>query len=95
MNRYSVLALVMIVIMVLMIGFAPEDKDTEMTGYADDIHQGSSGYTFWIHIPDGDPVRAFSRTEIDTSLHTFIGDYSSDGQMFFVDRISDAQSVEE
>ena len=96
MNRYSVLALVLIIMMTVIIGFAPEEKEIELTGYAEGIGQNENGFTFWIHDVDGDSLKAYSKTSVDDSLHVFKGKYSADGGIFFVDRMeSYAHAVEE
>ncbi len=96
MNRYSVLALVLIIMMTMIIGFTPEEKEIELTGYADGINQNENGFTFWIHDVDGDSVKAYSKTPVDDSLHVFKGKYSSDRGIFFVDGTeSYAHAVEE
>ena len=88
MNRYSVFALVMIAVMLLFIIFDDGEDDPEgIVGYADDIHQKDTGYTFIIMEADGNTVRAFSRLPVDTLLHEFKGSYSVDGGMYFVSEI--------
>ena len=88
MDRYSAFALVMIALVLLFIFFDGGEEETEgIVGYADDIRQKDTGYTFTIIDPDGNSIRAFSRLPIDTSLHVFKGSYSSDGGMYFVSEI--------
>ena len=88
MNRYSMLAASMILMIAIIVPFTPEDNNIELTGYADNIHQTEKGYTFDIHDADGNTMRAFSKIDVDGSLHVFRGSYSSDGTMFFIDGIS-------
>ena len=78
----------MILMIAIIVSFTPEEDDIELTGYADNIHQSEKGYTFEIHDADGNTMRAFSKNNIDGSLHTFRGSYSSDGTMFFIDSVS-------
>ena len=88
MNRYSIFALVLIAIVIMFISFDIEDDGSEtITGYADDIHQKDTGTTFTIVDAEGNHIRAFSRADIDTSLHEFRGSYSTDGSIFFVNEI--------
>ena len=87
MNRYSVLALSLILMMFVITSFSSVEEDTELTGYAEEISHNEKGTTFWIHDIDGVSVKAFSKEPIDGSLHIFRGDYSSDGGIFFVDKV--------
>ena len=87
MNRYTILSLVLIVSIILLISFNPEDDSTEITGYACDLHEGQNGYTFSITDPDGNETKAFYRGTVDDSLHIFRGTYSTDGKMLFVSEI--------
>ena len=84
MNRYTLFALVMIFVVLILIMFDDGEDSTTITGYADDIHQSENGFTFTINDADGNKVKAFSRIEMDDSLHSFKGSYSQDGGMFFV-----------
>jgi len=84
MNRYTLFALVMIFVVLILTMFDGDDDSTTITGYADDIHQSENGFTFTINDSDGNKVKAFSRIEMDNSLHSFKGNYSQDGGMFFV-----------
>ena len=77
-------ALVMIFVVLILTMFDGDDDSTTITGYADDIHQSENGFTFTINDSDGNKVKAFSRIEMDNSLHSFKGNYSQDGGMFFV-----------
>ena len=87
MNRYTILSLVLIASVILLISFSPEDDTVEITGYANDTHEGQNGMTFSITNPDGNETRAFYRGTVDDSLHIFRGTYSSDGKMLFVNEI--------
>ena len=87
MNRYTLFALVMISTILLITMFNDSDDGTSVTGYADDVRQSENGYTFTINDVDDNRIKAFSRIEIDDSLHTFKGSYSQDGGMFFVNSI--------
>ena len=84
MNRYTLFALVMISIVLILMMFDNSDDSTTITGYADNIHQSDNGFTFTINDSDGNRIKAFSRIEMDDSLHSFKGNYSQDGGMFFV-----------
>ena len=88
MNRYTILSLVLIVSVILLILFNPEDDSAEITGYACDLHEGQNGYTFSITDPDGNETKAFYRGTVDDSLHIFRGTYSTDGKMLFVSEIN-------
>ena len=88
MNRYTLFVLVMISIVLLLIVFDEGEKTTTIIGYADDIHQSENGFTFIINDTDGNRVKAFSRIELDDSLHSFKGNYSQDGEMFFVNEFN-------
>ena len=74
----------MIFVVLILIMFDDGEDQTTITGYADDIHQSENGYKFTIYDADGNEVKAFSRIEMDDSLHSFKGSYSQDGGMFFV-----------
>ena len=88
MNKYSVFALAMIAVVLLFIIFDDgEEEQGGIVGYADNISQKDTGYTFNIIDADGNSIRAFSRLPIDDSLHEFKGSYSSDGGMYFVNEI--------
>ena len=88
MNRYSIFALVLIAIVIIFITFNVDDDGSEtITGYADDIHQKDTGTTFTIVDVQGNHIKAFSRMDVDTSLHEFKGNYSADGGIFFVNEI--------
>ena len=87
MNRYTILSLVLIISVILLISFNPEDDSAEIIGYACDLHEGQNGYTFSITDPDGNETKAFYRGTVDDSLHIFRGTYSTDGKMLFVSEI--------
>ena len=87
MNRYSMIALILIAVMILFISFDIDDDDIEITGYADDMHVKENGTTFTIVDAEGNHIKAFSSSEIDGSLHIFKGNYSKDGNIFFVNVI--------
>ena len=88
MNKYSVFALAMIAIVLLFIVFdTGEEEPKGIIGYADDISQKDTGYSFRIIDAEGNSIRAFSRLPIDKSLHEFKGSFSSDGGMYFVNEI--------
>ena len=88
MNKYSILALAMIAIVLLFIVFDDGEEESEgIVGYADNILQKDTGYTFTIIDADGNSIRAFSRIPVDSSIHEFKGSYSSDGGMYFVNEI--------
>ena len=88
MNKYSIFALAMIAVVLLFIVFDDGDEEPQgIVGYADDILQKDTGYTFTIIDANGDSIRAFSRIPVDSSIHEFRGSYSSDGGMYFVNEI--------
>ena len=88
MNKYSIFALVMIAVVLLFIVFDDGEEDPKgIIGYAEDISQKDTGYTFTIIDADGGHIRAFSRIPIDTMLHEYKGSFSSDGGMYFVSEI--------
>ena len=84
MNRYTLFAIVMISLILIITMFNEGDNSTTIIGYADDIHQSDNGFTFTINDVDGNKVKAFSRIETDELLHTFKGNYSQDSGIFFV-----------
>ena len=77
----------MIALVMLFTNFTVDDDDTMITGYADDIHQSENGFVFTIIDGNGNHIKAFMREEVDGSLHTFKGDYSSDGGIFYVNTV--------
>ena len=88
MNKYSIFALATIAIALLFIVFdTGEEEPQGIVGYADDILQKDTGYTFTIIDANGNNIRAFSRIPVDSSIHEFRGSYSSDGGMYFVNEI--------
>ena len=88
MNKYSIFALAMIAIVLLFIIFNDGEEEQEgIIGYAENISEKETGYSFTIIDADGGSIRAFSRLPIDTSIHEFKGSYSSDGGMYFVNEI--------
>ncbi len=87
MNRYTVFALIMIALMIMFTAFTVDDDRTEITGYANDIHQSENGFVFTIIDGNGNTTKAFMRQQIDEDIHIFKGNYSSDGGMFFVNEI--------
>ena len=88
MNKYSIFALTMIAIVLLFIIFDDGEEEQEgIVGYAENISEKETGYSFTIIDADGGSIRAFSRLPIDTSIHEFKGSYSSDGGMYFVNEI--------
>lgn len=88
MNRYSIFALAMIAVVLLFIVFDDGEEDQKgIIGYAENISEKDTGYSFTIIDANGGSIRAFSRLPIDTSIHEFKGSYSSDGGMYFVSEI--------
>ena len=88
MNRYSIFALAMIAVVLLFIVFDDgEENQKGIIGYAENISEKDTGYSFTIIDANGGSIRAFSRLPIDTSIHEFKGSYSSDGGMYFVSEI--------
>ena len=91
MNRYSLLAIVVIIIVVITTFFDLPNNDNhiEMIGFAADISESRSGFVFYIHLENGDEIKAFYSQRPDDSLHSFSGKYSEDGNIFFVSNIRD------
>ena len=87
MNRYTIFAVIIILMVAIFITFGLDDDEIEKTGYAKDIHQTDSGYTFILCETDGTETRSFTDQRIDESLHIFKGSFSSDGRMFFIHEI--------
>ena len=75
------------IVLLFMVFDDSEDEQKGIIGYAEDISQKETGYTFTIIDSSGEHIRAFSRLPIDGSLHEFKGSYSSDGGMYFVNQI--------
>ena len=67
----------------------PIDDHVEMVGFADDISESRSGFVFYIHLENGDEIKAFCKEKPDDSIHSFSGSYSDDGNIFFVSSIKD------
>ena len=67
----------------------PHDDHIEMIGFADDISESRSGFVFYIHLENGEEIKAFYSQRPDGSLHSFLGKYSEDGNIFFVSNIKD------
>ena len=87
MNKYMLFAIVIISVILMITLFGDSEDETSITGYADNTHQTENGTTFTINDANGNAIRAFSRIDIDDSLHIFKGSYSQDGDMFFVNEI--------
>lgn len=87
MNKYSVLAISVIILIGLFSYFQIGEDDETVTGFASDIRQSNSGYVFFINDPDGNSIKSFSSFQPDILVHSFHGNYSSDGSIFFVSGI--------
>ena len=87
MNRYTILSLVLITSVALLIVFGPEEDSVEITGYAENIHEGTNGMIFSIIDSEGNITKAFYKGEMDNSLHVFRGHYSDDGNILFIKEI--------
>lgn len=94
MDKYSLFAISVIAI-VLLLSFSScndniqDDDNDGMIGFADDIQKRDSGYVFYINDIDGKRIKAFYKEELDSSIHIFQGKFSDDGNIFFVNSISD------
>jgi len=90
MDRYTLLAIIVIVLIVS-ISFVrlPGDDEIEIIGFADNISESKSGFIFYIHQDNGKDIRSFCSERPDGSIHSFIGSYSDDGNIFFVSEIRD------
>ena len=87
MDRYSVLAIIVIIVMISFSSFGIDDDFTEIEGLAVDVNDSDSGFVFYIQDGSGNMIRSFSHERPDDSIHSFQGDYSKDGDMFFVSKI--------
>ena len=88
MDRYSLLSLSVIAVIVIFSIFNISEDDSEcIIGIAEDIHEKDTGYVFNIVDGNGNIVKAFCNYSVDDSLHSFIGTYSSDGSIFFINEI--------
>ncbi len=87
MDRYSVLSVSIVILIVIFASFNISEDEYSVTGFADQIKSTDSGYTFIIIDGGGNGVKSFSSVKPDTELHKFSGSYSEDGSMFFVSKI--------
>lgn len=87
MDKYSILAISIIIIVVIFSYFQLEDDEDNIIGFADNIQKKDSGYIFYIQDSNGNSIKAFSNSIVDGSLHKFYGNYSSDGSIFFISHI--------
>ena len=89
MDRYSILALMIAIMMIVLSSFGLPDNDESIIGFADDINKNDNGFLFYINDCDGNTIRSFCNERPDDSLHSFHGRYSDDGNIFFVSDIND------
>ena len=87
MNRYSVLAISIIALILIFASFDIGEDEERITGFADEIKNNDSGFTFYINDGNGYKIKSFSSVRPDETLHEFIGSYSEDGNIFFVSKI--------
>ncbi len=87
MDRYSVLSVSIVILIVIFASFNVSEDEDSVTGFADQIKSTDSGYTFIITDGEGNNLKSFSSVKPDSGLHKFSGSYSEDGSMFFVSKI--------
>lgn len=87
MDRYSVLSISIVILILIFASFNVSEEDDSITGFADQIKSTDSGYTFMINDGNGNSVKSFSSVKPDSGLHEFSGSCSEDGSMFFVSKI--------
>ena len=89
MDRYSLLAIVVITIIISLSLFDIHDNGESIIGFVDDINQNDNGFIFIINDCNGNTIKSFCNERPDDLLHSFHGRYSDDGNMFFVSSIND------
>ncbi len=87
MNRYTILSISIIALVLIFVSFDIGEDEEMITGFADDIEGSDSGFTFYINDGDGSRIKSFSSIRPDGMLHEFIGSYSDDRNIFFVSNI--------
>ncbi len=87
MNRYTILSISIIALILIFVSFDIGEEEEMITGFADEIKDSDSGFTFYINDGDGSRIRSFSSIRPDNMLHEFSGSYSDDGNIFFVSEI--------
>ena len=83
MDRYSILAISVVVIIVIFPLFGNDDS-VSITGFAENVTESNSGFIFFIQDENGNSIKAFCSDRPDDSLHSFSGSYSEDNNIFFV-----------
>lgn len=89
MDRYSIFAIVIVIILILLSSLHIPDDEESIIGFADNIHQNDNGFIFFINDSEGNSIKSFSNEMPDDSLHSFYGKYSKDGNIFFISKIND------
>lgn len=90
MEKYLVLAVSVMSVMALFAAFDFDDADDyDITGIAHDVRKTQSGYFFDILTHDGRDIRCFSSSSFPEELQYcgIVGSMSSDGSVFFVNRL--------
>lgn len=88
MDRYSLLAVAIIIVIVSISMFDQSvDGKESMIGFADDVNEKDNGFIFFINDCDGNRMKAYCDQRPDDDLHSFIGRYSDDRNIFFVSDI--------
>ena len=99
-DRYVLFSLASICVIVLICSVSSFNTEgingngmTEITGVISDPSQSQNGTVFKVTDLEGKEFRCFYRSEVPSAaLCRLIGSFSSDGGMFFVDRITESRT---
>jgi hypothetical protein len=90
MDRFSVLAVSLILITGAFALFSDDSPDTDenvVSGIAHDINKTESGYVFYVEDGNGNNVKCFARFEPnDSDICCLSGSWSEDSTIFFVSK---------
>lgn len=88
-HGYAIAGIAVILVIAMFVVFSEDVQDVEYeyTGIASDVKESSSGYTFQLNMKDGS-MKCFCRDPVnDMGYYGITGSLSSDGSIFFIERL--------
>jgi len=86
MDKYSLVAVSTILVIALFLTFSSvqaEEEEFDYSGMVTDINKSPKGYTFNLNADDG-TIRCYSENKPNESFYKIKGEFSEDGNIFFV-----------
>lgn len=93
MDKYSLISISTVLVLALFLTFSGVqnvESDYDYTGLVSDINKSAKGYTFNL-ITDENTIKCFYEQKPDETFYSLKGEFSDDGNIFFVSSMEKVQ----